>query len=165
MHRCFPQSVASTGWIRSSRFTFSSKSRPKALDISSLEFYPLLRSSIYPPVAVHVSHNGCHRSKTKPSTDNKLCICQQTDQLSLLTTIFCRCQQTVQLPPVPKPIQLKQTTSPKTAKQFFKGNYITTMYFVLGIVCCVVYCWLCITVLCCANNQMQFFSTKLLFFS
>ena len=25
------------------------------------------------------------------------------------------CQQTVQLPPVPKPIQLKQTTSPKTA--------------------------------------------------
>ena len=72
-----------------------------------------------------------------------------------LTTIFCRCQQTVQLPPVPKPIQLKQTTSPKRAKKCFKGNYITTMYFVLCIVCCVVYCLLYITVLCCANNQMQ----------
>ena len=75
-----------------------------------------------------------------------------------LTTIFCRCQQTVQLPPVPKPIQIKQTTSPKTAKtakKCFKGNYITTIYFVLCIVCCVVYCLLCITVLCCANNQMQ----------
>ena len=54
-----------------------------------------------------------------------------------LTTIFCRCQQTVQLPPAPKPIQLKQTTSPKTAKKWFEGNYITTMYFVLCIVCCV----------------------------
>ena len=72
-----------------------------------------------------------------------------------LTTIFCRCQQTVQLPLVPKPIQLKQTTSPKTAKKNFKGNYITTMYFVLCIVCCVVYCLLCITVLCRANSQMQ----------
>ena len=58
-----------------------------------------------------------------------------------LTTIFCPCQQTVQLMPVPKPIQLKQTTSPKTAKNFFKGfDYITTMYFVLCIVCCVFVC-------------------------
>ena len=71
-----------------------------------------------------------------------------------LTTIFFRCQQTVQLPSVPKPIQLKQTTSLKTAKKCFKGNYITTMYFVLCIVCYVVYCLLCITVLCCANNQI-----------
>ena len=62
-----------------------------------------------------------------------------------LTTIFCRCQQTVQLLSVPKPFQLKQTTSPKTAKECFKGNYITTMYFVLCIVCCVMYCLLCIT--------------------
>ena len=81
-----------------------------------------------------------------------------------LTTIFCRCQQTVQLPPVPKPIQLKQNTSLKMVKIFFKVNYITTMYFVLCIVCCVVYCLLCITVLCCANNQMPIFSTKLNFF-
>ena len=75
-----------------------------------------------------------------------------------LTTIFCRCQKTVQLTPISKPIQLKQTTSPKTAKttkKFFKGNYITTMYFVLCIVCCVVHWLLCITVLCCANNQIQ----------
>ena len=75
-----------------------------------------------------------------------------------LTTIFCHCQQTVKLLPVSKPIQLKQTTSPKmakTAKKCFKGNYIATMYFVLCIICCVVYCLLCITVLCCANNQMQ----------
>ena len=82
----------------------------------------------------------------------------------ILTTIFCRCQQTVQLPPAPKPIQLKQTTSPKTAKKYFKGNYITTMYFVLCIVYCVVYCLLCITVLCCANNQTQIFSTKIINF-
>ena len=84
-----------------------------------------------------------------------------------LTIIFCRCQQTFQLPPVSKPIQLKQTTSPKTtktAKKNFKGNYITTMYFVLCIVCCVVSCLLCITVLCCAN-QMEFFSTKFIYFS
>ena len=67
-----------------------------------------------------------------------------------LTTIFCRCQHIVQLPPVPKPIQLKQTTCPKTAKtakKCFKGFYITTIYFVLCIVCCVVYGLLCITVL------------------
>ena len=82
-----------------------------------------------------------------------------------LTTIFCCRQQTVQLPPVPKPIQLKQSTSPKTVKMatnVFKGNYITTMYFVLCIVCCVVYCLLCITVLHCANNQMhKMFQRKL----
>ena len=94
MHRFFPQSAASTGWIRSPKSTSSSKMRPKALDISSLEFYPLLHSGIYPPVAVHVSHNGCRRSKTKQSTANKLYICQQTDHLLLSTTIFCRCQQT-----------------------------------------------------------------------
>ena len=39
-----------------------------------------------------------------------------------LTTIFCRCQQTVQLPPVPKPIQLKQTTSPNTVKMAKKNS-------------------------------------------
>ena len=94
MHRCFPQSAASTGWIRSPRSTSSSKTLPKAQDTSSLEFYPLLRSSIYPPVAVHVSHNGCRRSKIKTSTANKLYICQQTDHMLLSTTIFCRCQQT-----------------------------------------------------------------------
>ena len=94
MHRFFPQSAASTGGIRSSRSTSSCKTLPKALDISSLEFYPLLRSSINPPVAVHVSHNGCRPFKTKPSTANKLYICLQTDHLSLATTIFCRCQQT-----------------------------------------------------------------------
>ena len=94
MHRCFPQSAASAGWIRIPRSKSSSKMRWKALDVSSLEFYLLLRSSIYPPVAVHVSHNGCRRSKTKPSTANKLYMCQQTDHLSLSTTIFCRCQQT-----------------------------------------------------------------------
>ena len=48
-------------------------------------------------------------------------------------------------------------------KKCFKGNYIT-MYFVLCIVCCVVYCLLCITVLCCANNQMQICLTKFNFF-
>ena len=94
MHRCFPQSAASTSWIRSPRSTSSSKIRPKALDISFLKFYPLLRSSIYPPVAVHKSHNGYHCFKTKPSTANKLYICQQTNQLSQSTTIFFRCQQT-----------------------------------------------------------------------
>ena len=124
MHRCFPQSAASNGWILSPRSTSSSKTRPKALDISSLEFYPLLHSSIYPPITVHVSHNGCRCSKTKPLTVNKLYICQQTHHLSLSITIFCRCQQTstvavsqqtVQLPPVSKPFQLKQSISSKMA--------------------------------------------------
>ena len=94
MHICFPQSAASTGWIRSPRITSSSKMRPKALDISSLEFYALLRSSIYPLVAIHISHNGYRRSKTKPSAANKLYICQQTDHLSLSTIIVCCCEQT-----------------------------------------------------------------------
>ena len=143
MHRCFPQSAASNGWIRSPRSTSSSKTRSKALDISSLEFYPLLRSSIYPPVAVYVSHNGCRRSKTKPSTTNKLYICQQTYLLSLSTNIICRCQQTVQLPPVPKPIQLKQTISLKTAitrpKNVSKEiiNQLCILCCDLCIVCCV----------------------------
>ena len=130
MHRFFPQSAA-TGWIRNPRSTSSSKMRPKALDMSSLEFYPLLRSSIYSPVAVNVSDNGCRRSKTKPSTANKLYICQQTDHLSLSITIFCRCHQTVQLPPVPKPIQLKKNHLSKNglneAKKCFKGNYKPTI--------------------------------------
>ena len=158
MHRYIPQSAVSTGWIRSRRSTSSCKMRPKALDISSLEFYPLLCSSIYLSVAVHVSHNGCRRSK------NQTVICQQTDHLSLSTNIICCCQQTVQLLPVPKPIQLKQTISPKMAltrpTNVSKEIIYPTMYFVLCIVCCVVYC-----LLCCANNQMHNFSTKFHFFS
>ena len=151
MHRCFSQSAASTSWIQSPRSASSSKTRPNALDISSMEFYPLLRSSIYPLVAVHVSHNGFRRSKTKPSPANKLYICQQTDHLSLSTTIFCRCQQTVQLPPVPKPIQLKQTISPKTALTRSK-NISKEIINQLCILCCV----LCVvyhsTVLCQQSN-------------
>ena len=112
-----------------------------------LGILPLLRSSIYLPVAVHVSHNGCRHSKTKPSTANKLYIYQQTEPsvavnnhlLSLSTNIICRCQQTVKLPPVLKPIQLNKLslqTRPE-ANKCFKGNYKPTMYFVLCIVCCV----------------------------
>ena len=149
----------------------SSNTLPKALDISSLEFYPLLRSSIYSLVAVHVSHNGCRGSKTKPSTVNILYICQQTDHLSLSTTIFCRCQQTSSVA-VNKMFNCRRSLNQSTqtnhfsknglneANKCFKANYIPTLYFVFCIVCCVVYCLLCITVLCCANSQMQIFSTK-----
>ena len=163
MHRCFPQSAVSTGWIRSPRSTLSSKTRPKALDISSLEFYPPLRSSIYPPVAVHLFHNDCRRPKTKPSTANKLYICQQTDHLLLSTTIFCPCQQTssvavkqtAQLLPVPKPIQLKQTISPKTALTRPKN----VSKEIINQLC--ILCWdLCIvyhsTVLCQQSNEIFF---------
>ena len=113
----------------------------------------------------NAAEGRCPRiSQWLSSFQNQTVICQQTDHLSLATTIICRCQQTVQLPPVPKPIQLKQTISPKTAlmRSTNVSNEIIypTMYFVLCIVCCVVYCLLCITVLCCANNQMQIFSTK-----
>ena len=94
MHRWFPQSAVSTGWIRSPRSTSSSKTRPKALNISSLKFYHLLRTSIYSPVAVHISDNDFRCSKTKTSTANKLYFCQQIDHLLLSTTIICRCQQT-----------------------------------------------------------------------
>ena len=66
-------------------------------------------------------------------------------------------------------IQLKQTISPKTAltrtTNVSKENIYPTMSFVLFIICCVMYCLLCITVLCCTNNQMQIFSTKFNFFS
>ena len=140
--------AANTGWIWSPRSTSSSKTRPTALHISSLEFYSLLCSNIYPPVAGHVSHNGCRRAKTKPSTANKLYICQKTDHLSLSTTIFCRCQQTSSVA-VNKLFNrrrcLKQFNSNKPslqndlneAKKCFKGNYKPTMYFVLYIVYCV----------------------------
>ena len=126
MHRCFPQSAASTGWIQSSRSTSSSKTRPKLLDISSLEFYPLVSSSIYPPVAVHVSHNGCRHTKTK---------------LSLSTTIFFHCQQTVQLLLVAKSTQLKQTITPKTALTSPKNvsKEIINQLCILWCVLCVVY--------------------------
>ena len=89
----FPQSAASTSWIRSPRSTSISKMRPKALNISSLEFYPysvvayIHRSlSTYLTMAVIVP-------KPNRLTPIKLYICQQTDHLSLSTTIFCRCQQ------------------------------------------------------------------------
>ena len=96
MHRCFPQSAASTGWIRSPRSTSSSKTRPKALDISVLEFYPLLRSSIkiHQSLSTYLTMAVVIPKPTQSSTANKLYICQQTDHLSLSTTIFCRCQQT-----------------------------------------------------------------------
>ena len=77
-----------------------------------------------------------------------------------LTTIFCRCQQTVQLPPVHKPIQLKQTTSPKMAKKFVKANYITTMYFVLCIVCCVSQSCVLPTIKCKFFQQIYLFFHK-----
>ena len=86
---------------------------------------------------------------------------QQTDHLSLSTTIFCRCQQTVQLPPVPKPIQLKQTISPKTAITRPK-NVSKEIISQLCILCCV----LCVvyhsTVLCQQSNAN--FQQNLIFF-
>ena len=92
MNRRLPQSAASTGWIRSRISTSSSKTWSKALDISSLEFYLLLCSSIYPSIAVHVSHNGCRRFKTKPSSVNKLiiCRCQQTSSVAVNKLFNCR---------------------------------------------------------------------------
>ena len=59
-----------------------------------------------------------------------------------LTTVFCRCQQTVQLPPVPKLIQLKQTISPKTVK-----NVSKEIIQQLCILCCELFVMLCIV--CC----------------
>ena len=46
---------------------------------------PLLRSSIYPPVAVYISHNGCRRSKTNRQLPIN---CTSVNKL-----IICRCQQ------------------------------------------------------------------------
>ena len=119
MHRCFSQSAASTSWIRSPRSTSSSKTRPKTLEISSLEFYPYF-------VLAYI-----HRSLTTYLT-MAVFVPKPNRQLLIYCTsvnkpIICRCQQpssvavnkhhlslsTIQLPPVPKPIQLKQTISPK----------------------------------------------------
>ena len=79
-----------------------------------------------------------------------------------LTTIFCRCQQIVQLPPVPKPIQLKKITSKNGHKMFQRKLYNNYVF-------CVVYCLLCCvlfvvyysTVLCQQSNAN--FSTKFFF--
>ena len=132
----------------------------QALDILSLEFYLLLRSSIYPLVAVHdltmavvVPKPNCQLPINCTSV-NKLiiCHCQQPSSvavnkhhLPLSTNIICRCQQTVQLPPVPKPIQLKQTSSPKTAITRPK-NVSKEIINQLCILCCV----LCIV---CSESQ------------
>ena len=123
MHRCFPQSVASTGWIRSLRSTSSSKTRPNALDISSLEFYPLLCSihrslSTYLTIAVVVPKPN-RQLPINCTSVNKLIICRCKKPCSVAVNkhhlLLSSCQQTVQLTPVPKPIQLKQTISPNTA--------------------------------------------------
>ena len=91
--------------------------------------------------------------------------CKEGSVHLTLTTIFCRCQQTVQLPPVPKTIELKQTTSPKTVKKCFIGNYITTMYFVLCIVFFVLYIVCCISQYCVVPTiKCKFFQQNLLFF-
>ena len=140
MHRCFSQSAASTGWIRSPRSTSSSKTRLKALDISSLEIYLLLRSSIYPPVAVHITHNGCRRSKPNRQlpvncTSVKLiiCRCQQPSSVAVNKLFNCRRSLT-------NPTQTNHL-SKNEAKKCFKGNYKPTMYFMLCFVCCVsLYC-------------------------
>ena len=75
------------------RRTSSSKTRPKALDISSLEFYPYsvvayIHRSLFTYLTMAVVVQKLNRMY------NKLYVCQQTDHLSLSTTIFCRCQQT-----------------------------------------------------------------------
>ena len=79
-----------------------------------------------------------------------------------LTTIFCRCQQLFNCRRSLN--QLTQTNHlSKNGQKCFNGNYITTMYFVFCIVCCVVYCLLCITVLYCAN-KCKFFQQNLISF-
>ena len=122
-----------------------------------------------PSVAVHVSQNGCRRSKTKLSTANKLYICQLTDHLSLSTTIFCRCQQTSSVTvnklfncacPYTNPTQTNHLTKNglDEAKKCFKGNYKPTIYFVLSIVCCVSQYCVVPTIKC------KFFQQNLIFF-
>ena len=65
------------------------------------------------------------------------------------------CQQTVQLPPVPKPIQFKQTTSPKTTLTRSKNvsKKIISQVCILCCVLCVVYHS---TVLCQQSNAHFF---------
>ena len=75
-----------------------------------------------------------------------------------ITIIFCRCQQTVQLPPVPKPIQLKQNHLSKNGQKMFERKLYNNYVF------CVVYCLLCCllfvvyhsTVLCQQSNANCF---------
>ena len=92
--------------------------------------------------------------------------CKGSVHLTLtLKTIFYCCQQTVQLPPVPKPIQLKQTTSPKNEKKMFQRKLYNNYVF------CVVYCLLCCvlfvvyhsTVLCQQSNA-NFFNNIFFYF-
>ena len=165
---CFPQSAASTGWIRSPRSTSRRKTWLKVLDISSLEFYPysivayIHRSlSMYLTMAVVVP-------KPNRQLPKKFTSVKKNDHLSLSKTIFCRCQQTSSVA-VNKLFNcrrsLNQSTSNKTSlqkrpevKKFFKGNYKPTMYFVLCIVCCVSqYCVV-------PTMKCKFFQQNLIFF-
>ena len=99
MHRCFPQSAASTGWIQSTRNTSGSKTRPKALDISSFEFYPysiiayIHRSlSTYLTMAVVVPKPN-RQLPINCTSVNKLiiCRCQQTSPVAVNKLFNCRC--------------------------------------------------------------------------
>ena len=136
-----------------------------------LGILPLLRSSIYPPVAVHVSHNGCRRSKTKPSTANKLYICQQTYHLSLSTTIFCHCQQTSSVA-VNKLFNCCRSLNQFNSNHLSKNslgeakkcskeiiNQLCILCYVLCIVCCVSqYCFV-------PTIKCKFFQQHLFIFS
>ena len=163
MHRCFPQSSTSTGRIRSPRRTSSTKTRPKALNISSLELYPysvvayIHRSlSTYLTMAVVVPKPN-RQLPINCTSVNKLIICHCQQPFSVaVNNIVCYCQQTVQLPPIPKPIQLKQTISTKTTIMRPKNVWKE----IINHVFCVVFCVLCDvyhnTVLCQQSNANFF---------
>ena len=92
-----------------------------------------------------------------------------TDHLSLSTTIFYRCQQTVQLPPVLKPIQLKQTISPKTALTV-PTNISKDIIYQIMYLCCILFAVLCIV--CCVSQycivptiKCKIFQQNFIFFS
>ena len=139
----FLQSAASTGWIRSSRITSSSKTRLKALDISSLEFYPYSvvayihqSLSTYLTMAVVVPKPNCQLPINCTSV-NKLimCRCQQPScvavnkhHLSLSTNCSTAAGSKTN---TTQTNHLSKNDLDET-KKCFKGNYKPTMYFVLS---------------------------------
>ena len=165
MHRCFSQFAASTSWIRSPRSTSSSKTWPKTLEISSLEFYFYF-------VLAYI-----HRSLTTYLT-MAVFVPKPNRQLLIYCTsvnkpIICRCQQTsfaavnysTATGPQTNPTQTNHLSKNDLdeTKKCFKGNYKPTMYFML----CVVYHS---TVLCqqsnphfCNKIYLFFIKTKIYF--
>ena len=146
MNRCFPQSVASTGWIRSPRSTTSSKTLPKTSRSWNSTPYSVVAYIHQSPstnltMAVVVPKPN-RQLPINCTSINKLIIdrCQHPSSVAVNKhhlSLSTNCSAAAG--PLTNPTQTNHLSKNglDEAKKCFKGNYKPTMYFVLCFVCCV----------------------------